>query len=108
MEFTQWLPAIGVVITSLIIPFAVQLCATCNWSGNAKRWIALVFSIIAGVATALVTGTPTPESLAVWCFAIIGGVQTAYTAFKSVGVTCGWLDALLNVGNTASEEKVDL
>ena len=30
-------------------------------------------------------------------FAVVGGVQAAYTLFKSVGFTSKWLDALLGV-----------
>ena len=36
-------------------------------------------------------------------FACVGGVQVAYAAFKSVGITDKWLDALLALG----EIKVD-
>ena len=28
---------------------------------------------------------------------VVGGVQAAYTLFKSVGITSKWLDALLGV-----------
>ena len=32
-------------------------------------------------------------------FACVGGVQVAYAAFKSVGITDKWLDALLALGD---------
>lgn len=98
--FIDWLPAIGGVITSLVIPFVVNLCATGSCSGTVKRVLAIVFSLLGGVALAFTTGAPTPETFVVWCLAVLGGVQTAYTAFKAVGVTSGALDALLNVGHT--------
>lgn len=107
MEITEWLPAIGAVITALIIPFAVNLCVTVSMSGTAKRVLAIVFSVLGGLAIALTTGTPTPDNLVMWCLAVLGGVQAAYTAFKAVGVTSGMLDALLGIGNTDDEEDVD-
>lgn len=100
----EWLPAIGGVIISLIIPFVVNLCSTTEMTGNVKRILAIAFSVIAGIATGFITGAPTPETFLTWCVAIIGGVQVAYTAFKAVGVTDGMLEALLNVGNTVDKK----
>ena len=40
-------------------------------------------------------------------FALIGGVQTAYTLFKGVGITSKWLDALLALGNVGGEDEQD-
>lgn len=36
----------------------------------------------------------------------MGGVQTAYTLFKSAGITSKWLDALLGVGQTEGKEEL--
>lgn len=94
----EWLQPIGALITSLIIPFAVNLCSTATCSGERKRVIAAAFSMLGGVAVALTTGAPEPETLVMWAFAVLGGVQAAYTAFKAVGVTDKALDALLSVG----------
>jgi hypothetical protein len=94
----EWLPAIAAVITSLLIPFAVNLCTTANFGATTKRIVAIIFSILGGVAAAIGSGFPTPETLVVWCLAVVGGVQVAYTAFKAVGVTNKWLDALVNIG----------
>lgn len=107
MELQEWLPAIGAVITALIIPFVVNLCSTVSMSGTVKRVIAIVFSALGGISLAIATGAPTPETFVMWCMAVLGGVQTAYTAFKAVGVTSGILDALMGVGNTDSGADVD-
>ena len=46
----------------------------------------------------LVGGVPAEPGAWVTCaFAVVGGVQAAYTLFKSVGITSKWLDALLGV-----------
>ena len=43
-------------------------------------------------------GVPADPGAWVTCaFAVVGGVQAAYTLFKSVGFTSKWLDALLGV-----------
>ena len=36
--------------------------------------------------------------------AAVGGVQVAYAAFRSVGITDKWLDALLALGQLPKEE----
>ena len=56
-------------------------------------------SVLAGLVTGLVAGIP--QSAGEWAtcvFAVVGGVQAAYTLFKQLGVTDKWLDALLGVG----------
>ena len=59
---------------------------------------AMTLSLIAGVVTGFVSGIPSDPASWVTCvFALVGGVQTAYTLFKGVGVTSKWLDALLGV-----------
>ena len=94
-----WIQPIAALILAVAIPFAVNVCTTEATSSTAKRWIAVVASLVAGIATAFISGVPTPETLVTWALAVVGGVQTAYTAFKSVGVTNEWLEALKGIGN---------
>ena len=47
----------------------------------------------------MANGIPTdPGAWVTAIFACVGGVQVAYAAFKAVGVTDKWLDALLAMG----------
>lgn len=88
------------IVLSLVVPFAVQLIKTQAMEGKAARLLALACSLLAGVVTGLVGGTPSDPGAWVTCaFAVVGGVQAAYTLFKGVGITSKWLDALLAVGN---------
>ncbi len=88
------------IVLSLIVPFAVQLIKTQAMEGKAARLLALACSLLAGIVTGLVGGMPSDRGAWVTCaFAVVGGVQAAYTLFKGVGITSKWLDALLAVGN---------
>lgn len=99
--------AISLLIASLIVPWAVQLIKTNTVSGNVARWMAIGLSVIAGIVVGFIAGIPADAAGLVACvFACVGGVQVAYAAFKAVGITCGWLDALLNIG-TPSRQKFD-
>lgn len=92
--------AVAAVALSVVVPFIVQAIKTEALTGNAARIIALAASVVAGVVTSLVGGIPTEPAGWVTCiFALIGGVQTAYTLFKGVGITSKWLDALLALGD---------
>lgn len=93
-----WTTAIAGAVLALGIPYVVALMARQNWSSTVKRCVAIAASCVAGVATAIITGTPTPETLVLYALAVIGGVQAAYSAFKAIGVTSSWLDALGAVG----------
>lgn len=95
----EWANAIAALIIAVILPFIINLCTTQKWSSNAKRWLAIVASIVAGLATGITAGLPTPETLVVWVLAVLGGVQTAYAAFKAIGITDSWLDALSGIGS---------
>lgn len=96
---------VSVIVLSVIIPFALQLVKTKAISSEASRWVALAASAIGGVVTGFVGGVPAdPAGWATCIFAVIGGVQTAYTAFKEIGITNKWLDALLAVGVTGKPE----
>ena len=87
--------AIAAIVLSFAVPFAVQLIKT---EAKAARILALGCSLLAGVVTGFVGGVPADPGAWVTCaFAVVGGVQAAYTLFKSVGITSKWLDALLGV-----------
>ena len=79
------------IVLSLVVPFAVQLIKTEAMTGKAARVLALACSLLAGIVTA------DPGAWVTCAFAVVGGVQAAYTLFKSVGITSKWLDALLGV-----------
>ena len=102
---TTWVQAIAALVISIALPFIVNLCAKSSWSKETKRGVAIVGALAAGAATGVMLGVPTPESLLTWAFAIVGGVQTAYAAFKSIGVTSNALDALeaIEPGNTKEQ-----
>ena len=87
--------AIAIIVTALVVPYVVQIIKTNAMTGNAARWLAIGVSLLAGVVCALVGGIPTTPLEWVTCIGTaIGVVQIAYAAFKSVGVTSKWLDAL--------------
>lgn len=100
----EWIAPIATIIIVILLPYVVNLCKNESWSAETKRLLAMCFSIVAGVATALISGVPTPETFVTWVLAVIGGVQLAYTAFKSVGVTSNWLDALEGIGSKTKAE----
>lgn len=92
------------VVTVLVVPYIVQAIKTQAMSGNAARWIAIAASVLAGALTAIAGGIPTdPASWVTSIFSAVGGVQVAYAAFKSVGVTSKWLDSLLALGDVKKE-----
>ena len=82
--------ALAAVVLSIAVPWAVQLIKTEAMTGKAARCLALACSLLAGVVTGFVGGVTCAA-------AVVGGVQAAYTLFKSVGITSKWLDALLGV-----------
>lgn len=100
----EWIPAIATIIICVILPYVVNLCKKATWSTNVKRWVAIAVSLIVGAATAFLSGAPTPETLLTWALAVVGGVQIAYSAFKAIGITSGWLDALEGIGNASTKE----
>lgn len=90
--------AVAAIVAVVIIPFLVNAIKTKAMSGNVARWVAMIVSVIGGIIVGLIGGVPTtPEAWLTTVFAIVGGVQFAYSAFKSVGITNAWLEALLNV-----------
>ena len=95
---------IAAIVVVVVLPFLVNAIKTKAMSGNVARWVAIVASIVGGVIVGFVGGMPTtPEGWLTTVFAVVGGVQVAYSAFKSVGITNAWLEALLNV-NTDKEQ----
>lgn len=95
----EWIAPVATLIIVVVLPYVVNLCKKATWSTNAKRWIAIVLSLLVGIATGLLAGLPTAETFVTWVLAVIGGTQIAYSAFKSIGITSNWLDALEGVGN---------
>lgn len=87
------------VLTVLVVPYIVQAIKTKAMTGNVARWTAIAVSALFGALTAMANGIPTdPGAWVTAIFACVGGVQVAYAAFKAVGVTDKWLDALLAMG----------
>lgn len=101
----ELIPAIATLVLIVVLPYVVNLCKSSTWDGNVKRWVAIAISAVAGLATGLLAGVPTSETLVTWVLAVIGGTQTAYALFKAIGVTSGWLDALEGVGSTKTSDK---
>lgn len=92
------LEAIALVVVSLIVPFGVQLIKHEAIMGNTARWVAICVSVMAGIICGFVGGIPiTPAAWVTCVFAAIGGVQVAYAAYRAVGITSKWLDALADV-----------
>ena len=96
---------VAAIVAVVIIPFLVNAIKTKAMSGNAARWVAIIASIVGGVIVGFVGGIPaTPEAWLTTVFAIVGGVQVTYSAFKSVGITNAWLEALLTVTIPATKD----
>ena len=102
----EWIQPISAVFLSVLLPFVVALMKRYEWSSGAKQLIAICVSVIAAVIAGLLVGIPTSETLALWVFAVIGGMKTAYAFFSNIGVTSRWLDALDDIGNTERKGKV--
>lgn len=89
---------VAAIVAVVVIPFLVNAIKTKAMTGNVARWVAMIVSVIGGIIVGLIGGMPTtPEAWLTTVFAIVGGVQFAYSAFKSVGITNAWLEALLSV-----------
>lgn len=91
--------AIALVVTALVVPYVVALIRNEAITGSRARWLAIGVSVLAGIVAAFVGGVPTSPAEVIECvFAAVGGVQVTYTAFRSIGVTSKWLDALMEIG----------
>lgn len=98
--------AVLTVATTVIVPFIVQGIKTKAMGGGEARWLAIAVSVGCGALTAMADGMPADPSQ--WVTAIlscVGGVQVTYSAFKSVGVTDRWLDALLALGDVEGGDE---
>ena len=94
------------VLTVLVVPYIVQAIKSEAMGGNTARWLAIAVSAMCGALTAMADGMPADPSQ--WVTAIlscVGGVQVTYSAFKSVGVTDRWLDALLALGDVEGGDE---
>lgn len=97
---------VATIVSILIVPFLVQAIKTEAMTGNVARWAGIGVSVAAGIITGFAGGVPANAGDWATCiFAVVGGVQLTYTAFKSVGITSKWLDALLNVGKLTVPEQ---
>lgn len=101
----EWINPIAMLVTCVLLPYVVNLFKKADWSTNVKRWLAVSLSVLAGLCAGLISGAPTPETLVTWILAVIGGTQLAYSAFKSIGVTSNWLDALEGIGSPKIESS---
>lgn len=101
----EWVTPVATVVVCVVLPYVVNLLKNSKWSANIKRWIALVISIAVGAASGVIAGAPTPETLVTWIFSVVGGTQVAYAAFKSIGITSGWLDALEGIGSKEDPDE---
>lgn len=89
---------VAAIVAVVVVPFLVNAIKTKAMTGSVARWVAMIVSVIGGIIVGLIDGIPaTPEAWLTTVFAIVGGVQFAYSAFKSVGITNAWLEALLSV-----------
>ena len=93
------------VISSVVLPFIIQAIKSEAMGGNAARWLAIAVRAPNSADAAIANGIPTdPGAWATAIFACVGGVQVAYAAFKAVGVTDKWLDALLAMGTPKKDD----
>lgn len=99
----SWTVAIAGLISAFVLPFVIALIKRNQWSENVKRWVAVIVTVLVGIAAGVLFGIPTPETLAVFVVAVYGAMNAAYALFKSIGITVNWLDALSDLG---SAEKV--
>ena len=101
---------IAVVVAALVVPYGVQLIKLGAVSGSAARWLAIGVSVAAGALCGLAGGVPDGPGAWLACvMSTVGGVQVAYAAYKSAGVTSKWLDALSDVstgwGDGSEDER---
>ena len=101
----DWIIALTTIFTALVLPFAIQVIKSGSISPNAARWLAIIISLAFGALGALANGIPfDPGSFVAFILAFVGGVQIAYSGFKSIGVTSKWLDNLLVIGSVTKEK----
>lgn len=86
------------------LPFAVAVIARCDWSGEAKSWTAFGLSVALGVLAPFIAGLAfVPANIVAIATAAFTVCTLAYAAFKRVGITSKWLDALLEIGSLTGD-----
>lgn len=100
----SWTIAIAGLVSAFVLPFVIALIKRNQWSENVKRWIAVIVTVLVGIAAGILFGVPTPETLAVFVTAVYGAMNVAYALFKSIGITVNWLDALSDLGSIEKKE----
>lgn len=94
------------IVTSVVMPSIIQAIKSGAMGSNEARWVAIAMSAVCGVLAAMADGMPgDPSAWVSSILACVGGVQVAYSAFKSVGVTDRWLDALLAADDPKGGEQ---
>jgi SNF family Na+-dependent transporter len=100
-----WILAVAGLISAVILPFIIALIQKYEWSTHTKRLIAIITTIVVGMAAAVATGMPTPETLVTFILAVIGAMNLAYALFKKLGITVKWLDALTELGSKTEVKR---
>lgn len=90
------------VLLGILTPLIVAIVASNKWSAQAKGVLALVASIVIGVATAYASHLLTTANVVGSILVAYGAAQVAYTAlFKPLGITSWILDNLGSKGDGA-------
>ena len=95
-----WVPALQILVVSVILPFVIAYFKRCEWSTDVKRWFSYGLSALVAVLVALAAWPLEPETLIPTVLGCVGGVQIVHIAFKSIGITSNLLEALDEVGGS--------
>lgn len=95
-----WVPALQILVVSVILPFVIAFFKRCEWNTDVKRWFAYGISAIVAVLVVLAAWPINPETLVPTVLGCVGGVQVVHLAFKSIGITSNLLEALDEVGGS--------
>lgn len=86
------------LVIAVVLPFVIALLQGETWSANVKNWIAIAICALTGAAYMVTSGIAiTPENITAVVMVFVGGTQIAYRAFKGIGITSKFLDALTSV-----------
>ena len=100
MQFLALLTHYWPALSPLVLPYLVQFAASRSWPSAWKLAFAIAVSALFGLLGALIaSGMPSAAVLTVWIGAGILGTQVTVRAFKAIGLTSSWLDALLAFGS---------
>lgn len=87
--------ALGIAISSVVVPYIVALVKGEAITGKAALVVAVAVSLLAGGVVGFAAGIPsTPEAWVMCLLAAVCATQAVYALFKQVGVTNKWMDAL--------------